>query len=214
VMGCRRVGSGEGLDTDTDTDCDTASKTNSDMDTDTDTDGDIDADTDTDTDSDADTDADTDADIDADSDSDTDSETEPAMEGATCASAIEFEIPGSVTGSTAKSGNEYHSQNCLEDNENTAPELVYKVEIREGGDAYHFKIIAADFDTIIYLREDCEDPSSEIACNDDWSGGKDRSTDSEINFIYLDMTKTYYLFVDGYGSESGDFELVGMYSEH
>jgi hypothetical protein len=55
----------------------------------------------------------------------------------------------------------------------------------------------------MYLRQVCDDPASELACDDDsdppGGGG------SQINVTL--GPGTYYLFVDGYGSSSGPYDL-------
>jgi hypothetical protein len=124
--------------------------------------------------------------------------------GADCESALLFEFPGTITGSTTGAGNEHQPEGCLDPGQaHQAPELVYEVKIVEGGDFYEFNVIDADFGTVIYLRDTCEDQSSEIACDA-----------SEISMLQLDQSRTYYLFVDGLTTESGSFELQAMYSEY
>ncbi|MBU1899915.1 hypothetical protein KKB55_19400, partial [Myxococcota bacterium] len=59
----------------------------------------------------------------------------------------------------------------------------------------------ASFDTVIYvLGEDCQ---TEVTCNDDGVAG----LNGRVSFN-ADAAKVYYIVVDGYGSQSGDFELV------
>jgi hypothetical protein len=60
------------------------------------------------------------------------------------------------------------------------------------------------FDTVLYLREVCDDPGSELACNDDSTPpGNYGSYVSEIL-----PAGEYYLIVDGYGSNYGSYELA------
>lgn len=58
------------------------------------------------------------------------------------------------------------------------------------------------YDGALYIRRDCTDPSSEVACNDDAHDNRHSSID-----VVLDRG-TYYVFVDGYGARSeGPFTL-------
>ena len=62
--------------------------------------------------------------------------------------------------------------------------------------------VEARFDSVLYIRkEDCNDPNAEVDCNDD---GPDR-THSRIERV-LEPGK-YFVFVDGYGQESGTFKM-------
>ena len=60
------------------------------------------------------------------------------------------------------------------------------------------------FDTVLYGRSDCDQVASEITCNDD--GGESNAS----AVIQMDAIGpgTYYLFVDGFGGESGDYVLT------
>jgi hypothetical protein len=61
--------------------------------------------------------------------------------------------------------------------------------------------VTADFDSVLYVREgDCEDESAEIRCNDD-SGPKRSKIDAVLD------PGTYFVFVDGYGEEAGNYHL-------
>jgi hypothetical protein len=60
------------------------------------------------------------------------------------------------------------------------------------------------FDTVLYLREVCDDPDSELACNDD-------NTPPGGYGSYVSETLPpgeYFLIVDGYGSDSGSYQLT------
>src|ERR1019366_8802474 len=62
--------------------------------------------------------------------------------------------------------------------------------------------VEARFDSVLYLRkDDCADANAEVDCNDD---GPDR-THSRIERV-VEPGK-YFVFVDGYGQESGTFKL-------
>jgi hypothetical protein len=87
----------------------------------------------------------------------------------------------------------------------TGADAVYRVELAEQSDL-HADLSSVDFDTLLHLRTACDDPCSEIACND-WAGG-DWSA-SAIDAVGLDAG-TYYLIVDGSwweGSYTLDVEI-------
>ena len=61
--------------------------------------------------------------------------------------------------------------------------------------------LAAEFDTILYLRQgDCTDDAAEVKCNDD-AGPKRSRIDAVLD------AGTYFVFVDGYGDETGSYRL-------
>ncbi|WP_394849062.1 hypothetical protein LZC95_16620 [Pendulispora brunnea] len=113
----------------------------------------------------------------------------------TCDSPIAL-APGSFTGSTSR-GESEHEGSC---SSSTSREVVYRFELTAR------KRVTIDvnphFDSVIYLRkDDCADPDAEIACNDDAPHEHDSHLDEELD------PGVYYLFVDGYSSESGTFKL-------
>jgi hypothetical protein len=80
-------------------------------------------------------------------------------------------------------------------------ELVYELDV-----ARRQRVtleVEARFDSVLYLRkDDCADANAEVDCNDD---GPDR-THSRIERV-VEPGK-YFVFVDGYGQESGTFKLT------
>ncbi len=64
-----------------------------------------------------------------------------------------------------------------------------------------FRMGNSDYDTLIFLRTECDDPMTELACNDDGPDGLDSYID-----IHLEPGN-YILFVDGYGGGSGTTQL-------
>jgi hypothetical protein len=61
-----------------------------------------------------------------------------------------------------------------------------------------FDVIEADYDTLIFLRSDCQDVNTELACNDDRAPG---DTNSRIALIL--QPGTYFFMVDGYNGAQG-----------
>jgi hypothetical protein len=114
----------------------------------------------------------------------------------TCESPIPLAI-GTTTGTTAH-GDDENTGSC---GRGDSRELVYELVIRE---RQRVTIeVEARFDTVLYVRkETCTDSAAEVDCNDD---GPDR-THSRIEHV-LDPGK-YFVFVDGYSSERGNFKLT------
>ncbi len=104
--------------------------------------------------------------------------------------------PGAVSGSTTH-GDHENAGSC---GPSDSRELVYQLDVvrRERVTIE----VEARFDSVLYIRkEDCNDPNAEVDCNDD---GPDR-THSRIERV-LEPGK-YFVFVDGYGQESGTFKM-------
>ncbi|MGH7434191.1 MAG: hypothetical protein ACRENE_00785, partial [Polyangiaceae bacterium] len=114
----------------------------------------------------------------------------------TCDSPLPLAV-GVVTGTTAR-GDFENTGSC---GPSDSRELVYEIDVH---DRQRFTFgVEAKFDTVLYLRKDaCADPTAEIDCNDD---APDR-THSRVEHV-LDPGK-YFVFVDGYGHESGAFKLT------
>ncbi len=125
-------------------------------------------------------------------------------EDATCTvvSAVESNIGGAtVTGDTSAGTDDHEPQSC--GLAGGAAEDVYSLTVTEDQTI----IVDLDnagtaYDTTLYVREACVDPGSEIACNDDNANGL-----SSTLFFEASKDVTYYIFVDGYETEVGAYEL-------
>jgi hypothetical protein len=87
------------------------------------------------------------------------------------------------------------------------PEVVYAYTPPQSyGDVLLSLCHSIHPDTSLYFRTDCDDPSSQIACNEDGCGD---SSDfrSRISGLTLVGGVTYYIFVDGYDNVSGYYQL-------
>jgi hypothetical protein len=114
----------------------------------------------------------------------------------TCAAPIPL-AAGSVTGSTTR-GDHENAGSC---GTSDSRELAYQLDVtnreRVGID------VEARFDSVLYVRkDDCAEPSAEIDCNDDYASDRTRS---RIDRVF--EPGKYYVFVDGYGQESGAFKM-------
>jgi Clostripain family len=116
--------------------------------------------------------------------------------GRTCDEPIPLELGGqAVFGSTIDAGNE-SSGSCA--NSNTGNEIIYTFTLTA---TRVLTFETTGFDTIIYIRKECDDFSSEIICNDD--GG-------EGNYSRLTVTLTegtYFFAVDSF-ADPGNFTLT------
>ncbi|HUU01984.1 MAG TPA: clostripain-related cysteine peptidase [Myxococcota bacterium] len=116
--------------------------------------------------------------------------------GYDCSSPLPLDLSASqVTGNTVGSGND-SSPSCS--SYSTAEEIVYVFTV---GEAVHAKFTTEGYDTIIYLRTDCTDSASEMACDDDGGPGTGSMIESDLT------PGTYYLFIDGWSSNVGNYTL-------
>jgi hypothetical protein len=107
---------------------------------------------------------------------------------------------GEITiGTTAESLNE-HTGSC---GGSLSSENIWVLTLTTETDV-RISTEGSGFDTVLYGRTECESVSSEIACNDD-SGESNSSAVLQLDDI---GPGTYYLFVDGFGGESGDYVLT------
>lgn len=122
--------------------------------------------------------------------------TQGTGEAGTCQNPIPIQLGQTVTGDTSNARHQ-HGASCAE---GEAGERVYVLQLER---RMHVTVVAEqDYDGTLYIRSDCDDQESEIACNDD-DGGTSRSRISQV----LDPG-TYYIFADGYRDEAGSFTLT------
>jgi hypothetical protein len=123
---------------------------------------------------------------------------EPAA-GDTCDDAPELIAGGSyvVPGNTADA-TDANLGSCTDNS--TAPDRVYSITVDE---ETWIDARVTGFDTILYVRTDCAEPASETLCDDD--SGPPGQRGSRISQWLA--PGTHYLFVDGYGTDAGAFEL-------
>ncbi len=105
---------------------------------------------------------------------------------------------GATRGSTNAGGTAGTTGSCAASSD--APAHVYTYRPSTSSQVC-INTVGSGFDTALYVRSACGDPSSELACNDDTQG-----LQSEVGF-YAQAGQTYYVFVDGYGSNSGDYTV-------
>jgi len=112
-----------------------------------------------------------------------------------CNGAVELDLfGGAVTGTTEGAGDE-HDAECQP---HTGEDFIYTFSLSE---ARRLRFHLTGFDSVLYIRSACDDDETEVACSDD--GGPAATARLEQNFD----PGQYFLFVDGYGSEGGEFAL-------
>ncbi|MBW2701877.1 MAG: hypothetical protein JRF33_13760 [Deltaproteobacteria bacterium] len=119
--------------------------------------------------------------------------------GHDCALPLELDLSvASVTGSTAGGGDDYVGS-CQ--NSGSADEMVYHFELSESL-TITFDLSGSSYDTMMYLRSDCTNASSEIACDDDSGDGLDSMFEVDL------QPGDFYLFIDGYNNSVGNYTLT------
>ncbi|MBN2495033.1 MAG: hypothetical protein JXR96_10615 [Deltaproteobacteria bacterium] len=102
------------------------------------------------------------------------------------------------TGSTLGTGDDYVGT-CQ--TWESSQEVVYTFHLEEAL-TIGFDLSGSSYDTVMYLRTDCTDPASELACDDDSGQGLG-------SYFEIDLQPgEYYLFIDGYGSNAGSYLLT------
>ncbi len=112
--------------------------------------------------------------------------------------------PGITLGSTANGESNFEGT-C---GTSSAKEIVYRLDVP----ARQRVSIEVDprFDAVLYLRKDCTDSGSEVACNDDVSG-RSPSHGNTMRPSKVDEVLeagTYFVFVDGYEEAEGTFKVT------
>jgi len=109
-----------------------------------------------------------------------------------CAGAIDLSCGDSVVGETLT---------ATDSGGNAAPDVFYKFTGDGSAQLVTISLCAAtDYDSVLRVFDDC-DLANELAFNDDSCG-----LQSELTFT-SDGTSTYYIMVEGFGSNSGNFSL-------
>jgi hypothetical protein len=81
-----------------------------------------------------------------------------------------------------------------------SPEAIYRLQLRR---RQHVRLsVDSSYDAAIYIRRDCLDETTELACNDD-------HLDNRHSLVETTLDRgTYYVFVDGFSSGSqGQYTL-------
>lgn len=115
--------------------------------------------------------------------------------GASCAEPVALTPGRPVQGRTEGVGN--LDGTCVRGG---APEQVYQLEVTARSQVS--AVLQSSYDGALYLQRACGQQQSEIACNDDAPDTNRSQVDATLE------PGTYFLVVDGYADEAGDFELI------
>jgi hypothetical protein len=125
------------------------------------------------------------------------------LTGLTCGSAIPvflspgyFELHGNTAG-----GGKHGSTACS--GEEGSPDRVYVIETTGGFVTAALLPEGTQYDSILYVLTDCQNPASNVWCADNpfVSGREALSFEAQAG-------KKYFVFVDGYGGQSGAYTLA------
>jgi hypothetical protein len=125
--------------------------------------------------------------------------------GETCDTAVPIAaVPTSVTGTTTGYVDDY-DEVCPYAG-STSPDVVYSFTPADDVTLSLTTVNAGtDYDTKLYIYDSCPvTPGSPVACNDDTSSSVYQST---IAAVQLTGGTTYYIVVDGWNGEFGDYQL-------
>lgn len=112
-----------------------------------------------------------------------------------CSTAEAIELGASITGSTA-GARHTNDGSCFSGN---SPEVYYQLSVAVA--SMVTLDLTSDYDGALYVLRECGS-GQELGCNDDYDSDRRRS------HLELEMQPgTYVVVVDGYGQESGNFEL-------
>ena len=121
----------------------------------------------------------------------------------TCESPLLL-APGASVGNT-RHGESENAGGCAS---SESKELVYKLEVTR---RQRVTVeVDPQFDSVLYVRNaDCADAEAEVACNDDATSGSGKRGSSSRGSRIDEVLEagTYYVFVDGYGSDAGPFRM-------
>jgi hypothetical protein len=115
------------------------------------------------------------------------------------ATAIE-ELPFSDEGTTAGYIDDY-DEVCPY--ASTSPDVVYSYEAPADMSVYITLCNGSAYDTKLFVYENEHTPGDPYACNDDACPGYV----SRLNNVFLAAGNTYYIVVDGYGGDYGDYTI-------
>ncbi len=127
--------------------------------------------------------------------------------GETIETAIEIELPFFDTGATCDNIDDY-DEVCPYDG-STAPDVVYTYLPQEDI-TVSIDLCGSLYDTKVYVYDE---DMNYVACNDDFYGDDECGMYvSLIEEVFLQAGIRYYIVVDGYGSDCGEYSLlVAMY---
>jgi hypothetical protein len=119
----------------------------------------------------------------------------PAPDNDLCENATPINCGDTVTGSTA---------NATSTLGNSSPDVFYSLEGTVAGEEVTVSLCGSSFDTFLRIFDVCG--GEEIASNDDNFAACGPGNNSQLTFT-SDGATTYIIVVEGFGSNSGDYNL-------
>jgi cysteine-rich repeat protein len=131
------------------------------------------------------------------------------LEGETCSSPLAVSLGLGTTilfGATTGGNDQYQPLQSNACPDGSGPERIYAVTPQANG----FLTVwlasqGTNFDAVAYLRNSCNDPASQILCEDNF--GTATGGGGEAFSLPAIQGTTVYVFVDGYAGLEGDYEL-------
>ena len=126
----------------------------------------------------------------------------------TCEAPIPL-FAGTLNGNTRRGNAEHTANNC---GNSEGKELVYKLEL----DKRVRLLLEVDptFDSVLYIRkDDCAEADAQVACNDDATPDASGKTTHASRIEEVLEPGTYFVFVDGYQAQLGNFKMKVEMSE-
>ena len=120
--------------------------------------------------------------------------------GGTCQDPIALELGRPVQGNT-QGGQNQMTGSCVN---GEAPEQVYRISVDDR--VQLSAVLQSGYDGALYLLRTCGQGGAELACNDDSPDTTRSAIDATLD------PGEYFLVVDGYGNESGQYELIASVS--
>ena len=111
-------------------------------------------------------------------------------------------IPFTDTGATCDNIHDYDE--VCDYTGSLSPDVVYSY-IPSAAGLIDIDLLESAYDTKVYVYAGSYTPGNPYACNDDWPGAT--AWQSRIEAMPVDAGVVYYIVVDGYGSDCGDYVL-------
>ncbi len=119
--------------------------------------------------------------------------------GDNCATAtVISQLPYCDTGTTVGYADDYNPGTCIFSQ--GAPDVVYVLTAPQDA-VVTISLCGSGYDTGLGVYDGCPDAGANVACNDDYCGLQSCVT------VTLVIGHTYYIVVDGFGSNSGNYSL-------
>lgn len=119
-----------------------------------------------------------------------------AAAGSSCVEPVAVSLGEVAHGSTVGAASSMTAP-CAQ---GSAPEVVYQL-VLERPSQVSIELESA-FDGVLYVLRSCGEPSTAVACNDDFQDTSHSRIDSTL------QPGTYFVVVDGYADGQGDFDLT------